>query len=557
MRLKSRYFLIPLLLAAVCCQRVEIDDPEPEQPSERPDTALVAPEGCNTYGRVVVNGKGLQDVVVSDGFVVTTTDTAGVYSFTSDKKHGYVFISIPSGYEVGSKGVLPQFYRYYLKPAGTAERFDFKLVEADQKDYTVLFFGDMHLANRSVFKDVQQFREFTDDVNGLMDSSLGKTYAITLGDMAWDYFWTANNYDLTDYLNEVNDDFGDRLQIFHTMGNHDNDSAYEGDFLAEATYKTVVGPSYYSFNIGGIHYIVLDDIEYRNYASTGSSRDFYKDIAEPQAEWLQKDLEHVSKSTPLVITMHSPLYYDNGNVSLYNGYNGLIKYLAGYKSTFVTGHTHVVYNVDRTTSGVSVYESNSGAVCGAWWVTASNSGIHLSGDGAPGGYRIMSVSGDKWSWRFKGTGRSEEYQFRSYDRNNIWLRPEDWTPNATASGKKAFSEAVGSYGSKSSANEVLLNVWDYDPSWKIEVTENGHSLPVKRLSGVKDPLYLVCYEAYEYEHHYDNTVYYPADGTSHMFSVTASSPSSTLEIEVTDREGRVYHETMTRPKSFSISRYRK
>ena len=40
-----------------------------------------------------------------------------------------------------------------------------------------------------------------------------------------------------------------------------------------------------------------------------------------------------------------------------------------------------------------------------------------------------------------------------------------------------------------------------------------------------------------------------------MFKVTASSPTSTLEIKVTDDEGKTYTETMTRPKSFSVAAY--
>ena len=44
---------------------------------------------------------------------------------------------------------------------------------------------------------------------------------------------------------------------------------------------------------------------------------------------------------------------------------------------------------------------------------------------------------------------------------------------------------------------------------------------------------------------------FPSGYTPHMFAVTASSATSTLEIRVTDRFGTPYTETMKRPKTFS------
>jgi len=39
--------------------------------------------------------------------------------------------------------------------------------------------------------------------------------------------------------------------------------------------------------------------------------------------------------------------------------------------------------------------------------------------------------------------------------------------------------------------------------------------------------------------------------TYNIFRVTANSPTSTLNIKVTDRFGNVYTETMTRPKELT------
>jgi hypothetical protein len=47
----------------------------------------------------------------------------------------------------------------------------------------------------------------------------------------------------------------------------------EGDFNTVLDYFTYIGPNYYSFNIGSVHYVVLDDILCKNTgAGTSESR---------------------------------------------------------------------------------------------------------------------------------------------------------------------------------------------------------------------------------------------------------------------------------------------
>jgi hypothetical protein len=51
-----------------------------------------------------------------------------------------------------------------------------------------------------------------------------------------------------------------------------------------------------------------------------------------------------------------------------------------------------------------------------------------------------------------------------------------------------------------------------------------------------------------------NVVNHPTStDNTHMFRAAASSPNSTLEIKVTDSFGRVYSETMERPKAFNCA----
>ena len=176
-------------------------------------------------------GVGVENVVVSDGAEVTVTNEKGIYQLKSAKKWGYVFISVPSGYEVPSVGVLPQFHRALKNSADVVERADFKLEKVDGQDsYKIFMLGDMHLANRT--GDLGQFAQFTSDLTDYMTRHKGeKMYALTLGDMTWDLYWYSNSYYFPQYLNTVNSQIKN-LQIFHTMGNHDNDFQTRSDYDA-------------------------------------------------------------------------------------------------------------------------------------------------------------------------------------------------------------------------------------------------------------------------------------------------------------------------------------
>ena len=53
-------------------------------------------------------------------------------------------------------------------------------------------------------------------------------------------------------------------------------------------------------------------------------------------------------------------------------------------------------------------------------------------------------------------------------------------------------------------NEVFINVWNYDPKWRVEVFENDAPLPVKRLLQ-RDPLHTIVFDIPRVEHGADAT----------------------------------------------------
>lgn len=516
----------------------------------------IDPAGANVYGQVSAQGKGVKGVAVSDGAEVVLTDENGIYRFTSKKYHKYVFISVPSGYEPVSNGILPTIHKQLTKDADTPERADFSLIPVSGQNHsTVLMLGDMHLANRT--DDRKQFADFVKDINEFVSShTANPIYAITLGDMTWDLYWEVNNYGYREYLQDANTIKG--LKIYHTIGNHDH-SMYEfGDYNTVKLYKQMIAPTYYSFNIGNVHYIVLDDVECTNSKTTTDEkgnpcyeRSYNAKIVQEQFDWMKKDLANVSKSTPLVITMHIPLYNEDGSyrptASNATTFEGII---AGYSQVHLyTAHTHRIYNVKSN----NIYEHNAGAVCGTWWWSAKETpGVHIGPDGSPAGYTVLNVNGETFSWEFKATGSPSAYQFRTYDRNKMEISTEKYVYAASAENQKKFEP--GLWSSKNTDNEVYLNVWNYDDGWTIDVKENGKSLDVTRVN-IKDPLHLVAYTAKRLNSNKDAS--FATEKSKHLFKVIAASATSTLEITVKDQFGHSYTETMKRPKEFSTDIYKK
>lgn len=510
-------------------------------------------EGTTVYGKVSCAGNGLAGVVVSDGYLVTTTNEKGYYELKSAKKNKYVFISVPSGYEVSATGVLPKFSNKLIAAAATCERSDFELKKVEgQSNHTMLFFGDMHLAKRT--NDKNQFQKFTNEINDYITAHPGeKVYAMTLGDMTWDLYWYSNAYSFPEYLNDVNNIKG--LSIFHTIGNHDHDMKASGDWDTVTSYKNYLGPNYYSFNIGDVHYVVLDNIECTNTSGgTSDDRHYNENLVSDDLEWLAKDLSYVDKTTPVVVTMHASMYNQTGGASLKNA-TALENILSGRNACIVTGHTHKMWTIAKS-SGITEY--NSGAVCAAWWWCGYyTAGLNIAQDGAPGGYRVMKFNGKTQESHYKGTGCPDNHQFRTYDRNRIAIKASDYCTTSDDAAK-LFDAALtkyGKYNTASSANEVLINIWDYNDKWKIDVTEVETS---KKLNPSRvtyyDPLYLIAYCAKRFNDKATSLSFAPF-GTYHMFKVTASNATNTLNIKITDDEGREYTETMTRPKDFNIDMY--
>ena len=528
-------------------------------------------DGTTVYG-VVESAEGpIEGVVVSDGVLTTTTDAKGVYQLKSAKELGYVFISVPSGYECALNGVFPDHYRELVTATSnvsTPENQSWMLTKVDQSNYKIVFLGDMHVANRTANNDIGQFKKVAADINKYMKSQSGKVYGITLGDMTWDLYWYDRNYGPADYHKTINEAMGG-TPIYHTIGNHDNDMKAIGNWNAKKPFAFNVAPPYYSFNIGDVHFMMLDNVSCSRYNGVNpEERDQDAGVLyDPQWEWIKNDLQYVDKNTPIMVMMHVPVFKSTGVNTFATDMEDADKVIAAFEGYqlvhYVTGHTHRSYNIvpeNSVTGGRNIYEHNLSAICSDWWWSGNMTpGLLQSTDGTPCGYGVWDITGTDIKWIYKCAGKDENFQFRAYDLNEIEFSLEKDVPLLTDSKmKNKFNTIIAAYnGSQKGKNEVLINAWQKNSRWKVEVkTKDGQALEVKEVSAYDPIQIMACTAKRMNSASCTSEPIGTAQNRHHFYKVVAPDADTDLIITVKDEFGHSWTETMERPKAFTFENYK-
>lgn len=104
-------------------------------------------------------------------------------------------------------------------------------------------------------------------------------------------------------------------------------------------------------------------------------------------------------------------------------------------------------------------------------------------------------------WSYKGIGEPAGYQFRTYDMNTVKKHLDNSTYKALLAQYASRDNKGDDYG-KVGDNVVYINVWNYDPAWKVEVREDGSPLEVKRVFD-RDPLHTITFDIPRVEAKYE------------------------------------------------------
>ncbi len=534
-------------------------------------------KGATLYGTVECDGKPLAGVPVSDGYQIVLTNKKGQYNIVSEKRNGSVFITVPRGYEAMTEGtdVVPQFWAELTAAPTEPERHDFNLQAVDNDRHIIAALADIHIANHH--NDLSNFRDiFVPQLKAEIEQYKKQgipVYTFILGDSTHEIYWYDYLYDIGDFRRTLAD-IKYPTPVFNTMGNHDNDGATpygkDTDFAATAKYRKAFGPRYYSVNIGKVHYIMLDNIHYINKPGGKKakgivgSRNYTHDISPEQMEWLKKDLELVTdKSTPIVIGVHAPIFrYKNGtsgaiNIHLTPEQNAkeFTELLKPFSQVHIlSGHTHrnreTHCNEDKAQPELAnIIDHNIVAVSGSLWYSSGFGGPMLGSLGEPAGCKIFTIDNTDIKWYFKPTQFPASEQFRCFDMNQV---RKYFKENGEVRVFLDHFPKRTDYAQWEEDNSVMVHIWDYAPGWKITITENGKELKVTRRKAenpqmivgldIPNTLWLIKFDK-------KNNKRKPHP---HMFHAVASAPDTPLEVTVTDSFGNKYHQTMERPKPFSV-----
>ena len=185
---------------------------------------------------------------------------------------------------------------------------------------------------------MNRFREMVD--------SIGVNFVIITGDLIRDALRvseiTAENYYLMNQakMSKFN------IPVYSVPGNHELFGIERGKSMVsdqhplygKKMFQYFLGPNYYSFNYGGMHFIALDGVNYQD-------QWYYGGIDDDQLTWLRQDLKHISEKTPIITFNHIPFVSAGFTFQSFEPQDFYGPQLMTHQDKLA--HRHIVYNFDE------------------------------------------------------------------------------------------------------------------------------------------------------------------------------------------------------------------
>ena len=358
---------------------------------------------ANEDGKFNDGDQPFESVRVSNGKEIVQTDNKGMWKLPLEED-AIFFIIKPSGFQSKlSENNLPRFY-YIHKPNGSPklrfpgskptgalpESIDFPLYPSNEpEDFQMLLFGDPQPRNN------QEVDYIAHDVIAQLIGNQSATFGVTLGDIAFD------NLDTFEPLNQAIAMIG--IPWHNVIGNHDINLDADSRKHVNETFEATYGPSWYSFDYGQVHFVVLDNIDWG--VRDGRKR-FIPNFGERQREFLKNDLALIPETQMVVLLMHVPFLNCEDHQEMFRIIEDRPFCVSVSAHRHV--HSHYFFGKDEGWKGKKEHHHIVNVtVSGSWWSGAKNDrGIPHStmGDGAPNGYSIMSFADGSYTMDFRGAG---------------------------------------------------------------------------------------------------------------------------------------------------------
>ena len=425
---------------------------------------------ANSNGQLDSGEATVPNVGISNGKDVVQTGPDGRYkvSVTDDS---IVFVIKPEGHRTTrDQDHIARFY-YIHKPNGSPTTLKFPGVaptgplpaeinfplypQKEDKQFDVLFFGDPQPRDQ---KEIDYMAH--DVVENLV--GVDAAFGVTLGDILFDDLSLFESFNRT--LGRIG------IPWYNVIGNHDINFAAETDELSDETFERVYGPAYYSFNYGGVHFIVVDDV---HWMSDGKKKFYRSGLSDAQLDFIENDLKLVPQDQLVVAMMHIPLV--KSTPWLEPKRDRLFRILETREHCVsLSGHTHHHEHVMLDASaGWKKPEPHhhiiNVTVSGSWWSGAPDeNGIPhtMCSDGTPNGHTIMHFDGEKYLLEYRAARRDPEFQIRVTAAEEVDLTGE--TPPAFyANVFNAMPGAVVEWKTDDTSEwQTMTKVLEHDPVFK-------------------------------------------------------------------------------------------
>ncbi len=446
-------------------------------------------------GRVAARGRGLAGVAVTDGRTVVATEADGSFTLVADGNRPFVYCSIPAGYRIPQNPTGTARFYMPLRADARGEmtaHFDLEPLDGPDDRHAFLVLADPQ--TQDAYEMDRLHAETVPDVRATV-AALGDVpcFGVACGDIMFDNLALYPDYERAVAAMGV--------PFFQVVGNHDLDVAVPTDEASTTTFQQHFGPTYYSFDRGEVHYVVLDDVFWHSAGYFG-----YLDAV--QLGWLEQDLARVEPGRTVVVFVHIPAlsmqYRREGQrrppiANAITNRDHLYRLLEPFEAHIVSGHTHEHEHVFEG----GVHEHICGTTCGAWW-----SG-DLCHDGTPNGYAVFEADGSSLRWRYKATGHDPAHRLRVYARGADPTAPD----------------------------EIVANVWDWMPGWTVVWYEGGERKGLMARRTGTDPRSERLHRGPDLP---ERRPWVEPARTDHLFYAPVAPGTSEIRVEATDPWGRTF-----------------